>query len=232
MDMSPLVEFCQRSHIEVTEAQLAAFETFGEALYEANKVMNLTRIPYDQCALRHFVDSLLVAEYIPAGSNVLDIGSGPGFPAWPLACLRTDLKVTALDGSAKGLKFLGEHPLTNLAVVQARAESWPHREEFDVVTGRALAPYGVQAEVSIPLVKVGGLFVPMRTEGDKRAIESYPYSLLGSELDSCHAQTFPGLEGTRCFAIVKKTKPTPRKYPRRWTDIKTKPLGAPSAPQT
>ena len=86
MDLTPLVEYCQSVGISLTDLQLAKFQQFGEALYLRNKVVNLTRVPAEDCAVRHFVDSLMVAEFVPLGSSVLDLGTGPGFPAWPLAC--------------------------------------------------------------------------------------------------------------------------------------------------
>ncbi|RYG69749.1 16S rRNA (guanine(527)-N(7))-methyltransferase RsmG, partial [bacterium] len=82
---------------------LDRFETFEADLYEANEVMNLTRVPREECWLRHFLDSLLIAPWLPGEGSLLDIGSGPGFPAWPLALARPELQVTALDSSGKML---------------------------------------------------------------------------------------------------------------------------------
>ncbi|HZH99340.1 MAG TPA: RsmG family class I SAM-dependent methyltransferase, partial [Fimbriimonadaceae bacterium] len=110
--------------ITLDEGMLHAFEQFEEDLYRSNAVMNLTRVPREECYLRHFLDSLLFHDLIPAGASVLDIGTGPGFPAWPLALCRKDLHVLALDSSGKMLGFLRRHPLPNLEVVQERAEEW------------------------------------------------------------------------------------------------------------
>src|ERR1041384_4679794 len=133
--------------LELTPEQVAQFEAFEAKLYEANAVMNLTRVPREECWLRHFVDSLLFQDLIPLNARVLDIGTGPGFPAWPLACARPDLQVTALDSNGKMLGFLRSQPLPNLEVVQERAEEWGAFERFGVVTGRALAPLPVQIEL-------------------------------------------------------------------------------------
>ena len=224
MDLSALAEYCSANGLVLSSGQAEAFERFGEALYEDNKVMNLTRVPYDQCGLRHFVDSILVQEFVAQGATVLDIGSGPGFPAWPLALLRPDVQVTALDGSAKALGFLRKHPLPNLHVVQGRAEEWRSRHGFDVVTGRALAPFPAQAEVSLPLVKIGGVFVPLRTSHDLSEIQSFPFDRLGAALESVATREWPGLDGQRCFPIVRKLSMTPKQYPRRWPEIKSKPI--------
>ena len=141
--------------LELSEAQLDAFEAFEERLYAANAVMNLTRVPKEEGWLRHFVDSLLIPRPDSEGSSVLDIGTGPGFPAWPLAAARPDLRVTALDSSGKMIGFLQGNPLPNLHAVQDRAETWGVRNQFDVVTGRALAPFGIQLELSAPACRVG-----------------------------------------------------------------------------
>lgn len=158
---------------------------FEEDLYKQNEVMNLTRVPREECDMRHFLDSVLISPLIPPGSEVLDIGTGPGFPAWPLALLRPDLKVTALDSSGKMLGFLQRHPLPNLLPVQGRAEDNGWDEEFDVVTGRALAPFPAQVELSVRPCRRGGFLLPMRTPGDASTIEAFPFEKLGLILESC-----------------------------------------------
>jgi 16S rRNA (guanine527-N7)-methyltransferase len=203
--------------------QFAAFEA---ALYEANKVKNLTGVPREECRVRHFEDSLLVAEFIPEGSSVLDIGTGPGFPSWPLACARPDLQVTAIDSNGKMLAFLKSQPLPNLVAVNARAEEWGRREHFDFVTGRAVAPFPVQAELSAWHVRVGGLFVPLRTQNDHSAIEQFPASQLGLELESLVTKVLPGIEVPRLFPVFRKVRLTPLKYPRAWAEMKRWPLGS------
>ena len=67
--------------IRLSEAQLNAFETYEAALYQANQVMNLTRVPQSEAWIRHFLDSLLLCPLIPEGAKLLDIGTGPGLPA-------------------------------------------------------------------------------------------------------------------------------------------------------
>src|ERR1041384_3584956 len=129
--------------LELTPEQVAQFEAFEAKLYEANAVMNLTRVPREECWLRHFVDSLLFQDLIPDRASVLDIGTGPGFPAWPLACARPDLQLTAMDSSGKMLGFLQRQGLPNLETIQIRAEEWGVRDRFDVVTGRAVAPLSI-----------------------------------------------------------------------------------------
>ncbi len=191
-----------------------------EGLYAANDVMNLTRVPREEAWVRHFADSLLFADLIEAGSAVLDIGTGPGFPAWPLACARPDLQVTALDSNKKMLGFLEGFGLPNLSLVLARAEEWDVRGAYDVVTGRALAPLPIQLEISAASCRVGGCVIPMRTGRD----EFCSVRELGLELERVEERVLPGTEIARVFPVYRKTKQTPARYPRRWAEIKAKPL--------
>jgi 16S rRNA (guanine527-N7)-methyltransferase len=184
--------------------------------------MNLTRVPEDEAWVRHYLDSLLFHDLIPEGWSVVDLGTGPGLPAWPLACARPDLRVTAVDSNGKMLGFLRTQPLPNLEVVQIRIEDWDVRERFDVVTGRAVAPLGVQLELSAPLLRLGGRVVPMRTPADDpTAVRLAP---LGLKLVEVVERELPGTDVVRAFPLYEKVAPTDRRYPRRWSEIKSKPL--------
>jgi len=204
--------------------QLRLFAAFEGALYAANEVMNLTRVPRDECWQRHFLDSLLFQDLIPLGATVLDIGTGPGFPAWPLACARPDLAVTALDSNSKMLGFLKTVPLPNLRVVNARAEEWTEREAFDFVTGRAVAPLSAQLEISAAFCKIGGRVVPMRGISDRDALATVNLLPLGLEFDTLIERPLADTEVIRLFPIYNKIRPTQRGYPRKWVEIKRSPL--------
>lgn len=204
--------------LELSEIQLSAFEAFECALYAANEHKNLTRIPRAACWLRHFVDSLLIAEFLAPGASVLDIGAGPGFPSWPLACARPDLAVTALDANGKMLAFLRTQSLPNLIIVQARAEDNPRRDAFDVVTGRALAPLRVQLELSAAPCKVGGIVLPMRTPNDEPFGEPSPG--LGLDLAQVHRVALAEMDAVRVFPEYRKVSATSRSFPRPWAEIR------------
>lgn len=228
VDRARIVEALEQIGLRLSDSQIEAFDTFEERLYEANRTMNLTRVPREECALRHFVDSLLgwraygLDEAAPP-RTLLDIGTGPGFPAWPLACAFPSLEVTALDSSGKMLGFLRSNPLPNLRVEQERAESWGVRERFDVVTGRAVAPLAAQLELSAAPCKVGGKVVPMRTPGDAPEMERLA-SVLGLQLGPVEMVELPGTEVVRLFPVFTKVARTPRDYPRLWAEIRRKPL--------
>lgn len=210
--------------LEVSDHQIAALEHFLDRLYEANQSANLTRVPREQAWVRHLLDSVLWQDLIPVGSSVLDIGTGPGLPAWPLACVRPDLRVTGLDSNLKMLGFLRSVPLPNLKVLEGRAEEW-RGKQFDVVTGRALAPLAIQLELSARPCRAGGLVIPMRTEKDLPEIERLS-SVLGLDLERIERRTLPGLtsETPRVFPVYRKAGKTPPGFPRKWSEIKKRPL--------
>lgn len=226
MDSERLQQGSSELGITLTDAQIAQFSDFEERLYAHNEVKNLTRVPREECVERHFLDSLIVANLIPQGSRVLDLGTGPGFPAWPLACARPDLSVVAMDSNGKMLDFLRANTLPNLDIVQARAEEIARRESFDVVTGRAVAPLPVQLEISAAWARIGGAVIAMRSLAEREQIESWDPDELGLKLSEVHEIAVPGTEIVRCLPVYAKVARTPGRYPRRWGDIKKKPLGS------
>lgn len=222
MDQKQFLAAVSELGLSLPEETLAKFDQFEADLYKVNEIMNLTRVAREDCWLRHFVDSLLISPLIRAEARVLDLGTGPGFPAWPLAVARPDLGVTALDSSGKMLGFLRDHPLPNLSTALERAEEWEVIEVFDVVTGRALAPLSTQLELSAKACKLGGSIIPMRTPNDELVLPCVKE--LGLELGEIVRRTLPGTDVVRILPTYRKVRPTPSKYPRKWADIKRSPL--------
>lgn len=219
-----LTEYCAGMEMPLSAEQVERCEAFLADLYAVNATMNLTRVPREEAELRHLIDSLLVAEFIAPGSEVVDLGTGPGLPAWPLACARPDLKVTAVDSSGKMLDFLRRHPLPNLTVVQGRAEDLGWEECMDSATGRALAPLGIQLELTSRMLRVGGRAVPFRTTAEREAIRAFPAQKLGFELTTMEERTLPGTDIVRIFPSFTKVAKTPKGFPRGWAQIKANPI--------
>jgi 16S rRNA (guanine527-N7)-methyltransferase len=130
--------------------------------------------------------------------------------------------VTALDSSGKMLKFLRTQPLPNLRTVQARAEELLDREGYDFVTGRAVAPLPIQLEISAAQCRLGGVVVPMRTPSDD--FDDVDPGVLGLRLDRVETVPLPDTEIVRAFPVYEKRSLTPKRFPRRWADIRTTPL--------
>ena len=110
---------CAALGFPLSDQSIQQFSTFMSALYEWNVHKNLTRIPPEHCEVRHFAESCLVLEFLGAG-KVLDIGTGPGFPAWPIACAAHNAEVVAIDSNGKMLEFLASQALPNMTAVIGR----------------------------------------------------------------------------------------------------------------
>lgn len=217
-----------------TEA-VPALEAFSALLLERNQVMNLTAItePKDVAAL-HLLDSLaLVGLAGLERQNVVDVGSGAGFPGVPLAIALPELRVTLLDSLGKRVNFLQEScgilGLSNVRCIHGRAEEFAlkHREGFDVAVSRAVAALPVLCELCLPLVKVGGQFLAMKSSHTEEEIGQAKagISLLGGRIIAVKDYVIPTTDVVHRLVIVEKISPTPKKYPRRFAQMKKQPLG-------
>jgi len=197
---------------------------FRNELYRVNEARNLTRVPEADFEVRHVVDSLLVAPLLEGCQTVFDIGSGPGFPAWPLAWLLPAVQITAVESNSKMAGFASAVALPNLAIVQQRVEDMEWVELFDAVTGRAVAPFSIQLEISAAPCRIGGKVIPFRVPDERSLIESFNAGRLGLELAAIIEIPLPGGEVNRLFPIYKKVRATPAEFPRPWARMKARPL--------
>lgn len=208
---------------------------FAEILIEANKSFNLTAITEEnEIILKHFADCATVIDHIPSGASIIDVGCGAGFPSIPIAILREDVKATALDSTAKRIGFINdvakELSLSNIIGIAARAEDFAknNREKFDVSISRAVARLNILSELCIPLTKLGGKFIAMKSsKGDEEFAEAKKgIEILGGAL--ANQQSTPLSLGDisierEIFVFEKKGK-TPPQYPRNYSQISKKPL--------
>lgn len=223
MPLLLLRKWCSDQDLPFSQDQEARCEAFLDSLYEANKVMNLTRIPREEAEVKHLIDSLLPQKHLPEGAFVLDAGSGPGFPSWPLACLRPDLEIHAVDSTEKIAHFLEGVAPKNLIVRCMRVEELRTRGRYDVALGRAFAPLGIQLEATAAFVRLGGLALPYRTPNDLLEAETLPCGQLGLELEETVEAALP--DGSlRLFPLFRKVRETPSEFPRPWGRMKSRPL--------
>lgn len=223
--------------IEATDRQIEQFNTYFELLIETNKSLNLTAItdPHE-VAVKHMVDSLscLDEHVFKEGATVLDLGTGAGFPGIPLAIMRPDLRITLFDSLQKRLRFLegviSQLGLTNVVTLHGRAEETAklsdYREQFDIITSRAVARLAVLAEWSLPFGRIGGDLVALKGAAYEEELQEAKKALdiLGKATVQVKPVTLPTLDDKRAVLYVKKTAPTPKKYPRKPKDIKERPL--------
>lgn len=203
---------------------------FSGLLLEKNRVMNLTAVN-DPCEVvtRHFLDCAVLAPLLPEGAKVVDVGCGAGFPGVPLALL-TNTEVTLLDSLKKRIQWLAEVcetiPIPNAHPVHARAEEFGCRECFDATVSRAVARLNVLAELSLPLVRVGGCFLAMKASGcaDEVAEAQSAVEKLGGEISEVRTYTVPQTDQERCLVWIRKKVETPPCYPRRFAKISAHPL--------
>ena len=213
-------------NIKLSEEQYRQFYDYMNLLIEWNEKINLTAIvePED-IILKHFIDSLTVSKYVENGQKIADIGTGAGFPGIPLKIANPENEVVLIDSLNKRIKFLDEviavSKLDKIEAVHARAEEIGHnknyREQFEIVTSRAVARLNTLLEYMMPLLKVGGKCVCLKgpnitdeVEDAKNAIE-----VLGGKLETIEEITLPDSDNKRTIIIVKKVKPTSNTYPRK-----------------
>ncbi len=207
-----------------------AFAVLLAELLRVNASMNLTAITDERSVIiRHFIDSLTVADDIPEGASVIDVGCGGGFPTLPLAIARPDLTITALDSTAKKLTFvdrMAQMLALNVKTLPKRAEEIPEcREKYDVCVSRAVARLHLLTELCLPQVKVGGKFIAMKAQNGEEELKEALGGIekLGGKIAKTAAFTLADA-GERYLITLDKIAPTPTAYPRSWGKIKKKPL--------
>lgn len=219
--------------VELSEDNLKAFDKFAFMLREKNKVMNLTNILDDEgMAIRHFADSLTMVKYLRSEQkkqkkeslSMIDVGTGAGFPGIPLKISMPELDVTLMDSLQKRLNFLeevsSELAFENIRTLHARAEDAGRdkkcREMYDIATARAVAALPVLCEYCLPFVRVGGAFIAMKGHSEEEvAASGKAIAVLGGKIEKIDEFMLPGTDMGRSIVVVRKTKPTPPRYPRQ-----------------
>lgn len=230
-----LISDAEKLGLSIENDKIKQFEKLAELLVEQNKTMNLTAITDpDGIAVKHFADSISVlnAAKFDEKARVLDVGTGAGFPGIPLLIMRPDLDLTMLDSTAKKLKYVAntvEELGLTANVLHTRAEeagqSKEYRETFDIVCSRAVAALNVLCEYCLPFVKVGGVFVAMKSAKAEEEIADAKKALgiLGGKIiDKITFTLSDG--GERTLIVIKKISQTSPKYPRVSAQIAKKPL--------
>lgn len=220
--------------ISADAAALDRFRTYFEYLEEKNKVMNLTAISGEEDVARlHFLDCAAMLSALDiSGKELIDVGTGAGFPGLVLKIAEPSLKLTLLDSLQKRVDFLSETceklGFEDVKCIHARAEEIPpeRRAAYDIATSRAVARLDLLCELCLPYLKVGGVFAAMKGPDCAQEIEQAENAmhLLGAELERVFGYEIPGTDITHSIVLIRKIKPTHPKYPRKWAQIKKKAL--------
>lgn len=210
------------------------FELYYQFLVSENEKYNLTNITeYDDVYVKHFADSLELSRIVELDNQSLcDIGSGAGFPSIPLKIMYPNLKVTIIEPTTKRVNFLKmlveRLGLKDVNIINGRAEVEivNYREAFDIVTARAVANLPMLLELCVPYVKVGGQFITYKGASyiEEVAASKNAEECLKIHASDCVVYSLDNDMGQRALISYKKTISTPKRYPRKYSDIKKKPL--------
>ena len=164
---------------------------------------------------------------------MIDVGSGAGFPGLPLRIYESTLRLTLLDSVNKKVEFLSQLcsklGINDVCCLSARAEELAqqpeYRDKFDFAVSRAVARLNMLCELCLPFVSPGGMFIAMKTpETAPRELEEAgsAISCLGAQVSGHFDYELGGM--VRRLILIRKVEPTPAKYPRRFSRIKSDPL--------
>lgn len=209
------------------------FEIYFNELVSYNEKVNLTSITKkDEVYEKHFIDSILPSDFIKDGSTVCDIGTGAGFPSYPLAIINPTLKIYAVDSLNKRIDFLNmlsqKLELTNVFNFHSRAEDFVknYREKFNYVVSRAVSKLNTLAEYCLPLVKIGGYMLAYKSLSYKEELAEAENAIkiLGGKVECILEYDLELTEQKRYIIAIKKIKETPKKYPRGQNKPKLQPI--------
>jgi len=221
----------KKLNLDLNDKTLSSLEEYYNILKEENEKYNLTRIIEKEDAyLKHFYDSLTITKITDIDSQcICDLGTGAGFPGLVLAICFPNAKLTLIESNGKKCNFLNivkeKLSLQNVNIINVRVEEYAkeNRELFDIVTARAVAPLKHLLEYGIPLVKVGGYFIAMKSSVDEETknIGNY-HSKLNIKEEAKIIFNLPKENSLRTLLKYQKLKETAQKYPRRYSEIKKK----------
>lgn len=201
------------------------FSAFYKLILKQNEICNLTAVTEEgDVYIKHFLDSVAGESFFKSKANVLEVGSGAGFPSLPLKIVREDLNFTLIESTGKKCNFLNlavkELELKGVKVLNIRAEDGAKekslREKFDVVCARAVARLNTLCEYCLPFVKVGGLFIAYKgSDGENEVKEAEnAIKVLGGKIKSVEKYSLLQEKGERSLIIIEKVSATDKKYPR------------------
>lgn len=227
-DTTQFIQDLKELGVSLTDRQIEQFLIYYELLTEWNSFMNLTAITeYEDVLKKHFVDSVSLIQAVDVRKELtlIDVGTGAGFPGLALKIAYPELKVTLLDSLQKRIQFLDavieKLGLEGIETIHGRAEDFAKlqklRESFDLCVSRAVANLSTLSEYCLPFVKVGGYFIPYKSEkiAQEKEEAKKALELLGGEFERQVEFMLPSSDIYRNLFVIKKVKETPKKFPRK-----------------
>ena len=210
------------------------FEMYYNYLIQENEKYNLTNITNkEEAYIKHFYDSIQLEKVIDLNNiiSLCDVGSGAGFPSIPLKIIYPHLHITIIEPTLKRCNFLNNLVkllnLDNVTIINDRAENMVNlRETFDIVTARAVASMPVLLELCVPLVKANGYFISLKGSSfhEEMVKSNNAIKLLDVKVNKVLEYELLNNYGKHSIIMFEKTKQTNKKYPRKYSLIKNKPL--------
>ena len=229
-NLNQFEKYLEQFQITLNDKQKEQFLKYYELLVEWNGFMNLTAITeFDDVMKKHFADSLSIVKAFSKirteELKVIDIGTGAGFPGIPLKIVFPQIELTLLDSLQKRLKFLQEVidqlELGEVELIHGRAEDFckpsMKRERYDLCVSRAVANLATLSELCLPYVKVGGKFIPYKSEKAEEEVREAQkaITLLGGEVKEQIGFELPESNIGRTLVVIEKKNITQKKFPRK-----------------
>lgn len=223
----------QEVGMTLSRHQYDQFMRYKELLKEWNEKMNLTAITEDEGIItKHFMDSIKAFKFevLKEAKTVIDVGTGAGFPGFPIKIMNNDVQLTLLDSLNKRLNFLRavsqDLEMEHVSFIHSRAEDGGRdpllRDSFDIAVSRAVANLTLLTELCLPYVKVGGYFIALKGPAVETEVNDakHAISLLGGKLHEIIEIVIEDTDLKHNLVVIKKLKATPKAYPRSSSALK------------
>ena len=224
--------------MKLTEEQKLKLEKYMEGILSWNEKVNLTNITDpEEFRIKHNADSLMCVDFpeFQSAKNIIDVGTGGGFPGIPLAVYAPDKHFTLLDSLNKRLRIIDELAggldITNITLVHGRAEdvarNREHREKYDLCVSRAVSNLATLSEYCLPFIKVGGYLLAYKGPGADQEVKDAEKALktLGGSLVDIRETTMEEYGLDHRILVIEKVRNTPKAYPRKAGTPLKEPLG-------
>lgn len=230
MNKEEFINYIKKLNLEINNEILNKLDKYYKLLNEWNDKFNLTTILEEESVyLKHFYDSVcIIKSNLIKNENIklCDFGTGAGFPGIVIKIFFPNINVTLIESNNKKCIFLNEIikelDLKNIEVINTRMEIYSknNRELFDIVTCRAVSHLRIISELSIPLLKVNGYFIPLKSSVEDEIKESKSIlNELNSKIENIISYELPIENSKRNILVIKKLKETSLKYPREYKKI-------------